>query len=351
MNEPTTLREKIGQLLLVGFRGCQPDECALIARDLRESHVGAVILFDQEMADRSLPRRNITSPDQVRGLVDFLLAQAARPLLVAIDQEGGRVNRLKPAYGFPASVSHEELGRMDQPAETHRHAEVTARTLATLGINLNLAPVVDLDAHPDNPVIKGKGRCFSADPAAVVRHAAEFVRAHRAQGVLTCLKHFPGHGSATGDTHLGLVDVTRTWSERELAPFADLITAGLCDMVMSAHVFNARLDAERPATLSRAVLTSLLREKLGFQGVITSDDLEMKAIATHYGLEQSVPAAIEAGVDLLCFGNNLGYDPDIARRVSDILMRAVQSGRIPEARIDASCGRILALKRRIGRRT
>jgi beta-N-acetylhexosaminidase len=200
-------------------------------------------------------------------------------------------------------------------------------------------------------VIKGKGRCFSADPAAVVRHAAEFVRAHRAQGVLTCLKHFPGHGSATGDTHLGLVDVTRTWSERELAPVVDLITAGLCDMVMSAHVFNARLDAERPATLSRAVLTGLLREKLGFQGVITSDDLEMKAIATHYGLEQSVPAAIEAGVDLLCFGNNLGYDPDIARRVSDILMRAVQSGRIPEARIDASCGRILALKRRIGRRT
>jgi beta-N-acetylhexosaminidase len=347
MTGPATLRERIGQLLLVGFRGCHPDECGLIARDLRESHVGAVILFDQEMADRSLPRRNIVSPEQVRGLVQFLRSQAAGPLLVAIDQEGGRVNRLKPGYGFPPSISHEELGRIDQPAETFRHARETARTLAGLGINLNLAPVVDLDAHPDNPVIKGKGRCFSAEPAGVERHAAEFVRAHRAEGVLTCLKHFPGHGSAGGDTHLGLVDVTRTWQERELAPFAGLITAGLCDMVMSAHVFNARLDPDHPATLSPAVLTGILRKKLGFTGVITSDDLEMKAISTHYGLEQSVPAAIEAGVDLLCFGNNLGYDPDIARRVSDILVRAVESGRLTEARIDASCRRILALKRRI----
>jgi beta-N-acetylhexosaminidase len=347
MTGPATLRERIGQLLLVGFRGCHPDECGLIARDLRESHVGAVILFDQEMADRSLPRRNIVSSEQVRGLVQFLRAQAAGPLLVAIDQEGGRVNRLKPGYGFPPSISHEELGRIDQPAETFRHARETARTLAGLGINLNLAPVVDLDAHPDNPVIKGKGRCFSAEPGSVERHAAEFVRAHRAEGVLTCLKHFPGHGSAGGDTHLGLVDVTRTWHERELAPFAGLIAGGLCDMVMSAHVFNARLDLAHPATLSPAVLTGLLREKLGFTGVITSDDLEMKAISTHYGLEQSVPAAIEAGVDLLCFGNNLGYDPDIARRVSDILVRAVESGRLTEARIDASCRRILALKRRI----
>lgn len=347
MTWPATLRERIGQLLLVGFRGCRPDECALIARDLRETHVGSVILFDQEMADRSLTRRNIESPAQVRELVRFLQSAAARPLLVAIDQEGGRVNRLKPGYGFPPSLSHAELGHIDQPAETFSHAEATARTLAGLGINLNLAPVVDLDAHPDNPVIKGKGRCFSAEPAAVERHAAEFVRAHRTHGVLTCLKHFPGHGSAGGDTHLGLVDVTRTWDERELTPFANLVAAGLCDMVMSAHVFNARLDPHHPATLSRAVITGILREKLGFTGVITSDDLEMKAISTHYGLEQSVPAAIEAGVDLLCFGNNLGYDPDIARRVSDILVRAVESGRLTEARIDASCRRILGLKHRI----
>jgi beta-N-acetylhexosaminidase len=265
-----------------------------------------------------------------------------------VDQEGGRVNRLKPDYGFPASISHEELGRLDQPAETYRHAAATARTLTSLGFNLNLAPVVDLDANPDNPIIKGKGRSFSGDPEAVARHAAEFVKAHRAHGVLTCAKHFPGHGSAAGDTHLGLADVTATWHERELVPFQRLIEAGLCDVIMSAHVFNRRLDPERPATLSPAVQTGLLRGKLGFKGVICSDDMEMRAISSRYGLEQSIPLAIEAGIDVLCFGNNLSYDPDIAGKAAGIIVRAVKSGRIPESRIDDSYQRVLALKRKAG---
>jgi beta-N-acetylhexosaminidase len=342
-----TLREKIGQLLNVGFRGCRPDECALALRDIREHGIGGVVLFDQEMVDGSAGWRNVESPAQVKALLAFLQSHARIPLLTSIDQEGGRVNRLKPIYGFPESVSHEELGRLDQPAETRRHAAATAQTLAGVGLNWNLAPVVDLDAHPDNPIIKGKRRSFAADPEAVARHAAEFVRGHRAHGVLTCLKHFPGHGSATGDTHLGLVDVTQTWSEQELTPFRRLIEADLCDAIMSAHVFNAKLDPERPATLSRAVITGILRERLGFRGVITSDDMEMKAISSHYGLEKSVPLAIEAGVDVLCFGNNLSYDPEIAPKAIAILERAVQSGRIAEARIDESVARVLALKRKV----
>jgi len=347
-----SLREKIGQLLMVGFRGATPPECDLIVRDIREHGIGGVILFDVDMTttiDSGKPgRRNIESPAQVRTLLAHLQAQSSLPLLTAIDQEGGRVNRLKPTYGFPPSISHEELGRLDQPAETHRHAAATARTLAELGLNLNLAPVVDLDANPDNPIIKGKGRSFSADPEAVARHAAEFVRAHREHRVLACAKHFPGHGSAAGDTHLGLVDVTATWHERELIPFARLITAGLCDAVMSAHVFNARLDPDHPATLSPAVQTGLLRTKLGFQGVIVSDDMEMKAISSRYGLEQSIPLALEAGIDLLCFGNNLSYDPGIAGRAAGIIERAVASGRVPASRIDESCDRVLALKRKAG---
>ncbi len=341
-----SLREKIAQLLIVGFRGTTPAECALAARDVREHRVGGVIFFDQEMAAAAGGRRNIVSPEQVRELVAFLQAQAAVPLLVSVDQEGGRVNRLKAEYGFPESVSHEELGRLDQPAETYRRAEITARALVAAGFNLNLAPVVDLDANPDNPIIKGKKRSFSADPEMVARHAAEFVRAHRAHGVLTCAKHFPGHGSAKGDTHLGLVDVTNSWHERELVPFQRLIEGGLCDVVMSAHVFNARLDPERPATLSRAVITGLLRERLGFQGVITSDDMEMRAISHHYGLEKSVPAAINAGLDLLCFGNNMSYDPDIAPKAIAILERAVAAGEVAEARIEESYRRVLALKRK-----
>jgi len=346
-----SLREKIGQLLYVGFRGCRPSECAAVVRDITEFNVGGVILFDQEMTDPSTKRRNIESPSQVHELTTFLQGQATIPLLIAIDQEGGRVNRLKPVYGFPESISHEELGQLDSAEVTYRHAKATAATLKLLGLNLNLAPVVDLDAHPDNPIIKGKGRSFSSDPEAVARHAAEFVRAHRDAGVLTCAKHFPGHGSAAGDTHLGLVDVTETWTEKELIPFRRLIEGGLCDLVMSAHVFNAKLDSKCPATLSRAVITGLLREKLGFQGVITSDDMEMKAISTHYGLENAVPLAIEAGIDLLCFGNNLNYDPDIASKAIGIIVRCVESGRISEARIEESYIRVQTLKRRAERGT
>lgn len=349
---PSSLREKIGQMLLLGFRGSTTADTALIVRDLCEHAVGSVILFDLDMTstiDSGAPgRRNIESPAQLKALIAHLQAQARVPLLVSIDQEGGRVNRLKPAYGFPETISAEELGRLDDLAETRRHSEATARTLAAAGINFNLAPVVDLDANPDNPIIKGKRRSFSADPETVARHAAEWVRGHRAHGVLSCAKHFPGHGSAAGDTHLGLVDVTQTWHERELIPFRRLIEAGLGDAVMSAHVFNSRLDPARPATLSRAVITGLLRERLGFRGVVLSDDMEMKAISTHYGLETAVVEAVNAGVDLLCFGNNMSYDPDIAPKVIALIERAVASGKIPAARIDESCARVLQLKRQIG---
>jgi beta-N-acetylhexosaminidase len=342
----TSLRRKLGQLLIVGFRGSQSADCELIARDISEYHIGGVVLFDQEMAQPTVNRRNIESPAQVKRLIDHLQAQAAVPLLVSIDQEGGRVNRLKADYGFPESLSHEELGRLNNLEETYHHAELTAKTLASVGINLNLAPVVDLDANPDNPIIKGKRRSFSSDPETVSQQAGAFIKAHRAQGVLTCAKHFPGHGSAPGDTHLGMTDSTKTWSEAELIPFRQLIEAGLCDMIMSAHIFNANLDPDHPATLSRTVITDLLRGTLGFQGAICSDDLEMKAISSHYGLESSVPAAVEAGVDLLCFGNNLSYDPDIAPKAIAILQHAVDSGRITEARVEDSYQRVMALKRK-----
>lgn len=349
---PSSLREKIGQMLLLGFKGSTADDTALIARDLREHAVGSVILFDVDMTgtiDSGQPgSRNVKSPAQLRALVAHLQSHARLPLLVAIDQEGGRVNRLKPAYGFPETISAEELGRRDDLAETRRHSEATARTLASVGINFNLAPVVDLDANPSNPIIKGKRRSFSSDPEIVARHAAEWVRGHRAHGVLSCAKHFPGHGSAAGDTHLGLVDVTATWHERELTPFQRLIEAGLGDALMTAHVFNSRLDPALSATLSPAVITELLRHRLGFRGVVLSDDMEMKAISAHYGLERAVVSAVNAGVDLLCFGNNLSYDPDLAPKVVALIERAVAAGEIPAARIDESCARVLALKRQAG---
>lgn len=344
LNSNFTLAEKVGQMLLVGFRGLEVDASAPVARDASERHLGGVVLFDQEMADTQLQERNIKSPAQVKALCDSLQNLAKTPLLISIDQEGGRVNRLKSQYGFPETLSHEELGRKNDLAFTFSHAEMIAKTLAEVGINLNLAPVIDLDVNPDNPIIKGKKRSFHSDPEIVAQHAIAYAEAHRQHGVLICPKHFPGHGSAMGDTHLGLVNVTKTWNERELIPFQRLIESGLCDIMMTAHVFNANLDAERPATLSKNILHGILREKLGFRGVIVSDDMEMKAISSQYGLENAIQFAIDAGIDLLCFGNNMTHDPNIGEKAMGIILQLVESGKISEARIDESFQRVMRLK-------
>ncbi|HWD18637.1 MAG TPA: glycoside hydrolase family 3 N-terminal domain-containing protein [Verrucomicrobiae bacterium] len=345
MSGELTLREKIGQMLLVGFRGYTVQESDPIVRDIVERHIGGIILFDQEMADTSIKGRNIQSPAQVAALTASLQAHAKNPLLIATDQEGGRVNRLKAAYGFPETISHEELG--SRPSEeTYAEAAKIARALKSVGLNFNLAPVVDLDLAPDNPIIKGKKRSFGADPFKVAQYASQFVAAHRAEEVLTCLKHFPGHGSARGDTHLGLVNVTDSWDKSELLPFKLLIADGWCDAIMTAHVFNAHLDPERPATLSRAVVQGLLSGQLGFDGVVLSDDLEMKAISSQYGLPQAIEFALEAGIDVLCFGNNMNFDPEIGRKASDIIYQLVDSGKIALSRIDDSCARVQRLKQK-----
>lgn len=349
MNQKTTLPAKIGQMLLVGFRGLEITSDDPIARDIVERHLGGVVLFDQEMSDTTRTYRNIKSSDQLRELTQTLQKNAPTPLLIAVDQEGGRVNRLKSDYGFPESISHEELGAINDLKETFTHADLIARTLADVGINLNLAPVLDLDLGPENPIIKAKKRSFSIDPLVVARHAVEFCRAHHRHNVMTCGKHFPGHGSARGDTHLGMVDVTRYWSDKELIPFQRLVEAGGCDTMMTAHVFNANLDPARPATLSSAVLQGILRKRLGFDGVIISDDMEMKAITDHFGLEQAMQYGIEAGLDVLCFGNNLTYDANIGEKAFGIILRLVESGKIPEARIDQSFQRIQKLKQRYRR--
>jgi beta-N-acetylhexosaminidase len=344
LNSKFSLRDKIGQMLLVGFRGYEVRASDPVAKDASERNLGAIVYFDQEMADTQLQGRNVKSPAQLKTLSETLQKLAKTPLLISIDQEGGRVNRLKSSYGFPETISHEELGKKNDLAFTFNHAELIAKTLAEVGINLNLAPVVDLDVNPENPIIKGKKRSFHSDPEIVAQHAIEFAKAHRKHGVLICPKHFPGHGSAMGDTHLGLVDVTKTWNERELIPFQRMIESGLCDLMMTAHVFNANLDSERPATLSKKILQGILRDKLGFCGVIVSDDMEMKAISGQYGLENAIQFAIDAGIDLLCFGNNMSYDANIGEKAMKIILQLVESKRISEARIDESFRRITNLK-------
>ncbi|MFW5723802.1 MAG: glycoside hydrolase family 3 protein [Halochromatium sp.] len=221
-----------------------------------------------------------------------------------------------------------------------------AQTLADNGLNLNFAPVVDLNRNPDNPIIGRLERSFSADPHQVVQHAAAVVRAQQRRGILSTLKHFPGHGSAGADSHTEVVDVTDTWSAHELIPYAQLIRAGYRDLIMTAHIRNARLDPRHPATLSRPILTGLLRQRPGFRGVVISDDLQMDAIAEHYRPSEALIGALNAGVDLLLIANHRPYDPDRVPKTLVILRQAIADGRLRLSRINAACARILALKAR-----
>jgi beta-N-acetylhexosaminidase len=338
-----SIQEKIGQMVMVGFRGLEVDEGHPIVKDIRRLHLGGVVLFDIDVKNKS-GLRNIQSPAQVKTLVASLQAVSDIPLLVAIDCEGGIVNRLKEKYGFPPTVSAQFRGEKNDIALTRKYASEMAETLSGLGINQNLAPVVDLNTNPDNPIIAGKERSFSSDPQIVTQHAIEFIKAHHERDILCTLKHFPGHGSSAEDSHLGMVDVTRSWSPSELEPYATLINAGMADAVMTAHVFHAHLDSAYPATLSKPVITGILREKLQYNGVVMTDDLQMKAITDEYGLETSIRLAVEAGVDILTFANNSELEETMAHRVVNMIKRWIEDGSIQEERIDKSVDRIMRMK-------
>ncbi len=335
---------KIGQMLMVGFRGITASPGSPIMDDIAKLHLGGVILFDFDVEQKKYGR-NIVAPQQLNYLTEALMKHAKIPLFIAVDQEGGMVARLKQKAGFPRNVSPAVLGKLDNTDSTTYYAGVIARSLAVVGVNMNFAPVLDLNVNKDNPVIGKLGRSISADPEVVIRHASLIVQAHREAGVFSAVKHFPGHGSSRDDSHLGLVDVSTTWTRKELRPFQQLIKAGLCDMVMTAHIFNSTLDADWPATLSKKTIGGLLRKELGFDGVVISDDMNMKAISDHYGLEVSIRQAVNAGVDILLFGNN-GYEfvPDIASRAHATLKALVLKGEIPRTRIDQAWARISALK-------
>jgi beta-N-acetylhexosaminidase len=339
-----TLREKVGQLLMVGFRGLEAGAHSPIVQDIRAGRVGGIVLFDQDMLLQGEPR-NIRSPRQVRKLISALQQAAPVPLLLAVDQEGGKVARLKKKYGFPASVSARYLGDVDDPELTGRHAAATAAVLARAGFNLNFAPVVDLNLNPDNPVIGMLDRSYSPQVPTVVRHALAVIEAHLRQGVGCCLKHFPGHGSSRQDSHLGFTDVSETWKALELEPFAEIIARGRADAIMTAHIFNRRLDPEFPATLSKKTITGLLRRDLGFAGVIISDDLDMKAVSAEYERERALELALNAGNDIILIANNLAYDDHVAARTHDCILGLVAAGRVSEARVDEACRRVMDLKR------
>ena len=334
-----TLREKIAGLMIVGFRGSTLADAGRLAAAFRDANLGGVILFDRDQATGGA--RNVISPRQVTQLVADLRAAAGdRRLIVSIDQEGGIVTRLSPAHGFPAVASEAEIGAADDATAAATWGTGIATTLASVGINLNFAPVVDLDVNPKSPAIGALDRSFSANPDVVVAMASAEIEAHRAAGVGTTLKHFPGIGSSTTNTDFGVADVTATWTRVELEPFRRLIANGTADLVMAGHVVNGQLDPDYPASLSKKVVTDLLRGELGWTGPVVTDDLQAAAIVKKFGLDEAVVLALEAGNDLLLFANQQAYDPDVMSNGVDAVVAAVEAGRLRASRVDEALDRV-----------
>jgi beta-N-acetylhexosaminidase len=332
---------KIGRMIMMGIgdRTALPENDSL-RRELAQGRMGGIVLFEKNLSKTA-------TADSLKLLIGELRRIAQQPLFISIDEEGGRVHRLKERYGFFNQPSAAYLGKLDNRDSTLFYNHRMAALLSALGFNLNYAPSVDMAVNPENTVIVKAERSFGSDPSLVARQAALCIQAHRDAGVGTVLKHFPGHGSSATDSHLGLVDVTKTWQRNELRPYETLIRSGLCDAVMVAHVINRNWDNTMlPATLSKKVVTGMLRTDLGFTGVVFSDDMQMRAIADNYGLERAIGLAVNAGVDVLMFANTL---PDTEHRVTAsqihaIIKKLVFNGTISPKRIDESYRRIALLK-------
>ncbi len=340
-SNPDSLDIKIGQMIMIGINDrTEIKKSDELLEEIKMKRAGGIILFE----------KNISTADsrlRLKKLISDLKSASDIPLIVSIDEEGGKVHRLKEKYGFVAMPSASYLGERDNADTTLFYNRQLAWQLAQLGINFNYAPTVDLALNPENQVIVQKGRSFSSKHSVVTKHALLCIRAHHESGVKTILKHFPGHGSSTGDSHLGIVDVTASWTFEELYPYYEIIKSGACDAIMSAHIINKRWDTlALPATLSEKVINGMLRGMLGYNGVVFSDDMQMYAISKNYGFERSLELAINAGIDILMFGNNVSKEvtPVTATEIHKVIKKLVREGKVSEQRIDQAYRRIMKLK-------
>ncbi len=332
------LAAAVGQLLLVGFYGASRSSpsARLLARQAQRGQVGAVFFVHQ----------NVGSLAQVEGLLDLFRDGGTAPLL-AIDHEGGIVQRLTDAHGMSRLPAARDVAASLSPDEAYALYARAGRELAALGFDINLGPVVDIDA-PDNPAIGVFGRAYGTEPDRITAYAQAFLAGFSAAGILCAAKHFPGHGLAVSDSHEGAADISATWTEAELEPFARLIASPTAPpLMMMGHL---RLDPVapdgRPATISTPIVTGLLRRRLGYQGVVVTDDLDMKAVSDLMGRKEAVVQAIAAGCDLLMFKNLFGYDPLLPQRAVRWVRDAIARGELSEAQVMAAAQRVRALRSR-----
>ncbi len=319
------LDHEVAGLFAIGFPGTTPTPEAL---ELVRRGVYGVILFAP----------NVEDAEQVAELVGALKRAAGRPLLVSVDQEGGRVARLRSPHGFTELPPMRALGATGDEGLAFEVGALLGRELRAVGIDQDYAPVVDVDTNPLNPVIGD--RSLSRDPQQVARMGTAVARGLQSAGVAACAKHFPGHGDTSQDSHHELPVLPHSLErmrEVELVPFRALAAAGVAS-AMTAHVVFEALDARRPATLSPPVLR-LLREECGYDGCVLSDDLEMKAVADHFPLEEAVPAALAAGVDALL----VCHQPAVQHRAIDAARRAIETGGVSRERFAEARRRVAAL--------
>ncbi len=334
--ENLTLSERIGQVLCFGWQGDTVEEARTVNAHARalveEMRVGGVVLLGRNVHSRN--------PQQIRDTLAELQRLSRIPLFIAIDQEGGAVNRLRaPFHEFPGNMA---LGATRNPDYAYQQAQAQARELLALGVNWNFAPVMDVNNNPDNPIIGV--RSYGADPELVAQMGTAAIRGYQETGLLACAKHFPGHGDTSVDSHLALPVIPgdrHRLESVELVPFRAAIAAGV-GAIMSTHILFPALDAERPATISRTILTGLLREELGYDGLVITDCLEMKAIADTVGTAQGAVEALKAGADMVLIGHTL----EVQRAAVRAIREAVESGDLPEERLNQAVSRVLSAKRR-----
>lgn len=339
-----SLERMAGQMIVSGFSGNDLSDRGVIAvrEDLSAGRLGGVMFL----------KVNVSSAANVIAMTNaFWSAAGDIPPFITIDQEGGLVERLTRDVGFAEVPSPENVAQQMNVNHAQALYGGMAQGLAEWGFNVNFGPVVDLDVNPANPVIGRFGRAFSSDPEIVADYAEAFISAHNAAGMLTALKHFPGHGSSAADSHEGFVDISKSWSAAELEPFQHLIAANRVDMVMTGHLFadvGLGGDSQQvPASLSAQWIDGQLRGQLGFNGVVVSDDMEMGAIRGIYSFEDAIIAAVNAGVDILLFSNTANNRTSLAAEVQAVLVAEAERDPAFRARIEQSYERIIALKSRL----
>ncbi|MCF6331171.1 MAG: glycoside hydrolase family 3 protein [Sulfurimonas sp.] len=328
------LKRMIGKMLIFGFDSLDINENNEIYHYIRDYNLGGVILFDKLYYDKD-KAKNIQNPLQLKRLTKKLQEISKNKLLISIDQEGGKIARLKIEDGFNSTISAKKLVTLGKQKAKQSYS-LLSEELQELGINCNFAPLVDLSLNKESDVIYKLDRSYGDNVDEIIEYAKIFMDELSKHKVVSCLKHFPGHGSALGDSHEGFVDVSDTWSKAELEPYKKLLSK--IKMIMTAHVFNKNIDDKYPATLSYKTNTLLLREEIGYDGIVLSDELQMKAIELHYTKKEAIKLSINSGVDMIMYCNQLSNDNVLD--IINIIFAFVKNGDIDISRIKEANKRI-----------